>query len=102
MQLWGETRHPSQIYEIIASSVILGLLWFRKTDSPPGTSFLTFTALTSGARVFLEAFRGDSTLVLGGLRVAQIFAWFFLAGSLFLLDKRNKIPAGEVAIRKKE
>ena len=33
-----------------------------------------FTALTAGARLFLEAFRGDSTLVLGGLRLAQAVA----------------------------
>jgi phosphatidylglycerol:prolipoprotein diacylglycerol transferase len=102
IQLWGAIRHPSQVYEITASSLILGLLWFRKTDSPPGISFLTFTALTSGTRVFLEAFRGDSTLVLGGLRAAQIIAWGFLAISLFLLDKRSKIPVNNVAIRSKE
>jgi phosphatidylglycerol:prolipoprotein diacylglycerol transferase len=102
IQLWGATRHPSQIYEIIASSLILGLLWFRKTDSPPGISFLTFTALTSGARVFLEAFRGDSTLVFGGFRAAQIVAWCILAISLFLLDKKSKISFAKVAIRKQE
>ena len=102
IQLWGATRHPSQFYEIIASSLILGLLWFRRTNSPPGISFLTFSALTSGARVFLEAFRGDSTLVLGGLRAAQIIAWGVLAISLFLLDKRSKISVFDMAIRKEK
>jgi phosphatidylglycerol:prolipoprotein diacylglycerol transferase len=100
IQLWGAARHPSQIYEIIAAFLILGLLWFRKTVSAPGISFLTFTALTSGARVFLEAFRGDSTLILGGLRAAQIVTWGVLALSLFLLDKRSKIPVDNMAIRR--
>ena len=89
IQLWGTVRHPSQVYEILASLLILSLLWFQKADSRPGVRFLTFTALTSGARLFLETFRGDSTLVLGGLRLEQIVAWFGLAVSLFLLERRK-------------
>lgn len=90
MQLWGLMRHPSQIYESSVSFLIMGLLWFQKTDSRPGIHFLTFAALTSGARLFLEAFRGDSTLILGGLRAAQVVAWIALALSLLLLDKKIK------------
>lgn len=90
IKLWGETRHPSQIYETLASLLILGLLWFQKANLHPGVHFLTFAALTSGARLFLEAFRGDSTLILGGLRAAQIIAWIILAISLYLLDKISK------------
>lgn len=90
MQLWGSMRHPSQIYESSVSFLIMGLLWFQKTDSRPGIHFLTFAALTSGARLFLEAFRGDSTLILGGLRAAQVVAWIALALSLLLLDKKIK------------
>ena len=84
MKLWGAVRHPSQIYEILASLLILGLLWFQKADTRPGVHFLSFAALTSGARLFLEAFRGDSTLVFDGLRLAQAIAWAVLAISLFL------------------
>lgn len=102
MQLWGAMRHPSQVYEIIASLLILGLLWFQKADTPPGLAFLTFAALTSGARLFLEAFRGDSTLILGGLRAAQIVAWAVLAAALFLLERRAKDSADNVAIRSSE
>jgi phosphatidylglycerol---prolipoprotein diacylglyceryl transferase len=86
IQLWGTIRHPSQVYEILASLLILGLLWFQETDSQPGVHFLIFTALISSARVFLEAFRGDSSLILGGLRAAQIGAWIVLTISLYLID----------------
>jgi prolipoprotein diacylglyceryltransferase len=55
------------------------MLWFRKSDLPAGILFLNFIALTAGARLLLEAFRGDSTLVFGGLRLAQILAWIILA-----------------------
>ena len=83
VDLWGATRHPSQIYELIASLLIYALIWFRKTDSPPGVAFVTFAALTAGSRLLLEAFRGDSTLIFGGLRLAQVIAWIVLAVALF-------------------
>jgi len=83
INLWNATRHPTQIYEMLASLVIFGLIWFHKSGSPTGILFLNFTALTAGARLFLEAFRGDSVLVFGGLRLAQITAWVLLAFALF-------------------
>jgi phosphatidylglycerol:prolipoprotein diacylglycerol transferase len=83
VDLWGVTRHPSQIYELIASFLIFALIGFRKTDSPPGVAFVTFAALTAASRLLLEAFRGDSTLILGGLRLAQVIAWIVLAVALF-------------------
>ena len=89
IELWGAVRHPSQLYEILASLLILGLLWFQKADPRPGIHFLTFAALTSGARLFLENFRGDSTLVLGGLRLAQVIAWIALAISLYFLERQS-------------
>ena len=86
IDLWNATRHPTQIYELLASLLIFSLLWFRKTDSPPGLLFLTFAALTAGARLFLEAFRGDSTLVFGEFRLAQVVAWVVLAAVFFVSE----------------
>lgn len=102
VQLWGAMRHPSQIYEILAALLILGLLWFQKSDTRPGIHFLTFAALTSGARLFLEAFRGDSNLVPGGLRLAQIIAWVVLALSLYFLDRLSRIPSKSMITRSNE
>ena len=87
IQLWGAVRHPSQIYELIASVLILCLIWFRIRTSPPGLLFVTFMALTAAARLFLESFRGDSTLVLGGLRLAQVIAWTVLAAALIASER---------------
>lgn len=94
MDLWNATRHPTQIYELLASLLIFGLLWFQKTDSPSGNSFLNFTALTAGSRLFLEAFRGDSMLIFGEFRLAQIAAWIVIAVSFLLIEKlqKRKIP----------
>jgi phosphatidylglycerol:prolipoprotein diacylglycerol transferase len=93
--LWGALRHPSQVYEILAALTILALLLLRKPDSRPGILFLIFASTTSAARLFLEAFRGDSTLVVGGLRLAQIIAWIILSTSLLLIEVRMRGTANE-------
>ena len=90
IDLWNATRHPTQIYELIASLIIFGLLSFRKSVALPGIHFLDFAALTAGAHLFLEAFRGDSMLVLGGFRLAQILACVMLAVALFLGERRRQ------------
>lgn len=91
MELWNATRHPTQIYELVASLLIFGPIWFRRMNSLPGTLFLTFTALTTASRLFLEAFRGDSTLLFGGLRLAQVIAWTVLAVALFASDLIHRV-----------
>ena len=83
IDLWNATRHPSQIYELAASLLIFALIWSRKVESPSGFMFLLFTALTAGSRLFLEAFRGDSTLIFGGIRLGQVLAWLILVLALF-------------------
>jgi phosphatidylglycerol:prolipoprotein diacylglycerol transferase len=87
IELWNAKRHPAQIYELVAALFIFALLWFRKSVSPAGSDFLLFVALTAGTRLFLEAFRGDSTLIFGGARLAQVLAWIVLAAALFANDR---------------
>ena len=93
IHLWGADRHPTQIYEALAGALILFILWPSRpnlTDKAPGSYFLTFIALSAGAHLFLEAFRGDSVLLAGGLRQAQVIAWLVLAGSLWGLGQLQK------------
>ncbi len=87
IELNGAVRHPSQIYETTAAIFILGLVGMRKTSSVAGMQFLAFAAWSAGAHLFLEAFRGDSTIVFGGLRLGQILAWIALAAALFGLER---------------
>ncbi len=88
INLWNATRHPTQIYEMLASLLIFGLLWFKKHDHRPGILFLTFAALTTGSQLFIQAFRGDSTLILNGLRQEQVIAWAALAMFFALIEYR--------------
>ena len=82
IQLWNAARHPTQVYELIASILIFGWIWFRNSESRAGSDFLWFAGLTAGSRLFLEAFRGDSSLIFNGIRSAQLVAWVILAAVL--------------------
>jgi prolipoprotein diacylglyceryltransferase len=100
-------RHPTQFYEIAASILIFGLIWRRKPNLKPGCDFLFFVALISSSRLIIEAFRGDSTLIWGGLRLAQILSWLALAISLVGLEllkpmEIDPIPVGKVIRSKNE
>jgi phosphatidylglycerol:prolipoprotein diacylglycerol transferase len=75
IELWGEHRHPSQIYEILLAGLILFTLWRNRTwDVFPGFIFLSWVAMAAGARLLLEAFRGDSAIILGSVRSAQVIS----------------------------
>jgi phosphatidylglycerol:prolipoprotein diacylglycerol transferase len=79
IELWAELRHPSQIYEIILAVLIFFILWrIRTWDTFPGFAFLSWIAMSAGARLFLEAFRGDSVIILGGIRSAQVVSMVVL------------------------
>jgi phosphatidylglycerol:prolipoprotein diacylglycerol transferase len=95
IDLWGATRHPTQIYISLAGLLILGILWPRSGDADsalrlPGVTFLGFTALSSGALLFIEGFRGDSLTLPNGIRLIQILAWLVLAIALWALGKKLK------------
>lgn len=77
IDLWNARRHPSQIYETLAALIILGIVLALRSPRP-GHAFLAFAALSAAARLFLEAYRGDSTLIAGGVRLAQASAWLAL------------------------
>ncbi len=88
--MWGEWRHPSQVYSILASLGIAVMVWPKrnKKELEAGVRFLGFIALSAFAKLILEIFNADSQLVLMNLRSAQIAAWFILAAALFGLTKR--------------
>lgn len=84
--LWSEYRHPSQVYEILAALGVLAVVLKRPFgDKGWGLNFLLFVSLSAGARVFLEAFRGDSLIWAGGFRAAQVIGLIILASALALM-----------------
>jgi phosphatidylglycerol:prolipoprotein diacylglycerol transferase len=95
VDLWGAQRHPSQVYEIVAAAGILAVvLRIGRVPGPAGADFLAWVAMAGGARLFLEAFRGDSVIVLNGLRQAQLIALPVLLLALVGLHLRSRIRSG--------
>jgi len=93
VKLWGARRHPSQIYETLAALAIFLLLLPQRrsiAELPQGVYFLAFISLSAAARLFFEAFRGDSLLLPGGFRLAQIIAWLVLAASLYGIHRLTR------------
>jgi phosphatidylglycerol:prolipoprotein diacylglycerol transferase len=90
IDLWNATRHPTQIYEVLASFLTFNLLWLKKHDPRPGILFLTYAALTAASQLFIHAFRGDSTLILNGLRQEQVIAWITLTIVFILFEYQLK------------
>jgi len=108
IELWGAVRHPTQVYEIgLALAILLGLGRWVKTDLAAdsvtesrietdeesgftakkrmdGRLFLLFVVLTAAGQLFVEGFRGDSTLLPGGIRAGQVAAWVVMAAALGL------------------
>lgn len=96
--LWGETRHPVQAYEALAAALVLAWAWPSRPvwkRAPLGSYFLSFIAASAAAAIFLHAWRGDSSLLPGGLRPTQVIAWGLLAASLWGLSRRKNKPAPE-------
>jgi prolipoprotein diacylglyceryltransferase len=98
--LWGEYRQPSQVYELIGALAVLGIVWRARTHGAvagSGFNFLLVVALSAAARVLLEAFRGDSLLVAGGWRAAQLLGLAVLAACLAAMRYWVRAPAPPVS-----
>lgn len=100
--LWNEYRHPSQVYEVLGALLILGIILKRPLEGQgSGLNFLLLVALSAGARLVLEAFRGDSLVWAGGLRAAQVVALLILLGTMWLMYRwaqaDRELPDKELA-----
>ena len=91
INLWSEQRHPSQVYETLAAALIFVVAWFSSTRRQgTGMNFLLVLAASACARIFLEAFRGDSQVMAGGFRTAQVAGLLVLATALLVMHKWGK------------
>jgi phosphatidylglycerol---prolipoprotein diacylglyceryl transferase len=92
--LWGEYRHPTQIYETVAALIVF-LIWKMDLVSSPGagTRFLQIVSLLASTRIFLEAFHGDSLVWPGGFRAVQVLGLMILAISIYPTRQWEKADA---------
>lgn len=90
IQLWGELRHPTQVYDVIAAAIIGAVIW-RFRPSFDGARFGLFVSLYAVSRLYLEAFHGDSA-TLYGFRVIQLWSLLiFITTILVLRNWASKI-----------
>lgn len=85
ISLWGEPRHPVQVYEFLAYLLIFWFIWARAPRPFDGAHFLVAIALLAGVRLLLEPLRGDSVGWIMGLRVGQVAALASMSAALLLL-----------------
>jgi prolipoprotein diacylglyceryltransferase len=91
IELWGARRHPSQIYEILLAGLVFAVILEARLHAPfPGFLFLGWMVLTAASRLSLEAFRGDSVVVLGAVRLAQLISLGLLLAALLGLHLRAR------------
>lgn len=100
VELWGAKRHPTQAYEIALAMLVFLAAWrLRRTPSFPGFLFLSWLALAAASRVFLEAFRGDSIIIFGVVREAQLGSLVVLALALVALHLQARRAFSEARRR---
>jgi phosphatidylglycerol:prolipoprotein diacylglycerol transferase len=90
IELFGASRHPTQVYEILGALLILILIWpGRKLVQrlQDGGVFLRFTVLYAVLYLLVDAFRADSAVILGGFRLGQITAMFVLVASVWFMGR---------------
>jgi prolipoprotein diacylglyceryltransferase len=86
ISVWGESRHPVQLYDLLFWVLAGALIWRVGTAIPaPGLLFLLFGVFYGAAGVLIEPFRAQSTLTVGGLRSVQVAGLVALAGALWLM-----------------
>ncbi|MFQ5945760.1 MAG: prolipoprotein diacylglyceryl transferase [Anaerolineae bacterium] len=99
IQMWNAQRHPTQIYEFLASLAIFFYLIALRGSARgsmgsdrghAGETALWTVALYAAARVFLEAFRGDVIDAVAGFRPAQVASWLVLMVSIGALYWRRE------------
>jgi phosphatidylglycerol:prolipoprotein diacylglycerol transferase len=94
----GSSLHPTQLYESIAElGIFTFLIVFKKYKKFNGQILWLYILLYSGARFFIEFFRGDSDrgMIYGDFSISQgVSIILFGAALYFLLSQREKIRAG--------
>lgn len=99
IELWGEARHPSQIYEFSAV-VLIGVIVLKIDRVFDGVRFGLFVAAYAAARLILEAFRGDSILT-NGVRMTQVWSLMGVVVALLVL-RRWAMPQPTLSTGKSE
>ncbi|WP_027339615.1 prolipoprotein diacylglyceryl transferase [Halonatronum saccharophilum] len=93
MNIVGTYYHPTFLYESLWNFSIflfLYLYWKKRDFLKRGEVFLTYIVLYSVGRFFIEGLRTDS-LMMWGLRTAQVISIFLIIGAISLSYFKRKL-----------
>jgi phosphatidylglycerol:prolipoprotein diacylglycerol transferase len=102
INLWGEIRHPTQIYRSVISAGILVMTLILSKEIQkdharykPGIIFLLFVGVNAMGIIILETFHGNPNIIIGGISAGQIAAFFILAACVLIIDNKISILKSE-------
>ena len=88
----GVKVHPTQIYELIQSLIVFGILWpLRKKTFPPGTIFWLYLVLAGSMRFLVEFWRVNPVVGLGMTEYQCISFVLIALGLLQILRVRQQM-----------
>jgi phosphatidylglycerol---prolipoprotein diacylglyceryl transferase len=92
--------HPTQLYEVAMSLVILFILWkLRPKVATPGALFCIWLALAGVERFVVEIFRAKDDRLLGAFSVAQLISVLLIGTGITLFYALQRKPAGKTNAR---
>lgn len=92
-----ERVHPTQLYEVIAMTVVFIIIWkIRKKAAPDGWLFSIYFILAGLERFLIEIVRSTTPSPIPHLSVAQVMAIVLIAaGAIKLIQIISREPQGE-------
>lgn len=90
----GVMYHPTFLYESVWNILVLVMLFIiRRWNPMRGTVFLSYVALYSFGRFFIEGLRTDSLYLIGEIRMAQVIsiAGIAIAVALYFYFKKSGV-----------
>lgn len=92
----GILYHPTFLYESVWNVLVfIVLIVLRKYNPIRGEVFLSYVALYSVGRFFIEGLRTDSLMLLGIIRQAQLISVVLILVAIFLIIYRRKVSKVE-------
>lgn len=91
IELWGASRHPTQLYEIVLALLVLFVLWKLRDQRPfPGALMLAWVGMYGALLWLVGGLRGDSVIILGALRRGQVIGLSMALISMSLIHLRAR------------
>lgn len=89
VELFGATRHPTQLYYAIAALLSWAALrWLAGRERRPGLLAAGALGLGGVAMLLIEPLRADAALLPGGVRATQLFGLALLLGAMLWARSR--------------